>query len=170
VRRSLRSTDLRFPDQRAKEKRPSAPKGTGRRPQGISCSPRRLRHPAVRYGLRDCLMLSVRLSWMASVAQMAQLPLGFRRRRVKEPGAFRRCVRRCHPRTRRRCEAMERLGALTCGASQRRARCLRDAGAAADRADIGVQVVESRVSAGGPRKNRELGADFLVVERPHREA
>ena len=29
---------------------------------------------------------------------------------------------------------------------------LRDAGAAADRADIGVQVVESRVSAGGPAR------------------
>ena len=80
--------------------------------KGISCSPRRFRHPAVRYGLRDCLMLSVPLSWMASVAQMAQVPLGFRRRRVKEPGAFRRCVRRCHPRTRRRCEAMERLGGV----------------------------------------------------------
>ena len=53
-------------------------------------------------------MLSVPLSWIASVAQMAQVPPGFRRRRVKEPGAFRRWVGQ----TRRRCEAMERLGGV----------------------------------------------------------
>lgn len=71
-------------------------------------------------------MLSVPLSWIASVAQMAQVPPGFRRRRVKEPGAFGRWVRRREGAVRR----WNAWGALTCGASQRRARCLRDAGAA----------------------------------------